>query len=108
MTIATQRIRVQLPGHLRPLARLEPGGSGEIAVPVEEAVTMQAVLDAVEEFYPMLRGTLRDHATGALRPFLRYFACGRDISRDPVGEPLPACIASGDEALVIEGAAATG
>jgi len=69
-------IRVELPFHLRTLARVK----GEVSVRVDGPVTLGAVLDAVEAAYPMLRGTIRDHGTLKRRPFLRFFACEKDVS----------------------------
>ena len=72
-------IRVELPAHLRTLARV----SGEVTVDVDGTVTQRAVLDALEARYPMLSGTIRKHDTLARRPFVRYFACGQDLSHEP-------------------------
>jgi molybdopterin synthase sulfur carrier subunit len=72
-------IRVELPFHLRNLARV----SGEVQLDVAEPVTLCAVLDALEEHYPVLRGTIRDHATLKRRPFIRFFACKEDLSFEP-------------------------
>jgi len=97
-------IRVVLPAHLRTLARLE----GEVHVEVEGPATVASVLDALEAQYPMLSGTLRDHVTQKRRPFVRFFACGEDVSHDPTDTPLPGPIASGAEPLLIIGAIAGG
>ena len=78
-------IRVVLPHHLRTLA----GVDGEVRLDLEEPPTQRTVLDALEAAYPVLRGTIRDHATAERRAFVRFFACGRDISLDPVDYPLP-------------------
>ena len=56
----------------------------------------------------MLAGTIRDHATKQRRAFVRYFACGEDISHDPADTPLPAAIASGTEPFMVIGAMAGG
>ena len=64
-------IRVELPQHLRTLAKV----NGEVRLEVDGAVTLRAVLDALEARYPMLEGTIRDHVTLKRRPFLRFFAC---------------------------------
>jgi hypothetical protein len=72
-------IRVELPGHLRALARVK----GEVTVEVAGTVSVLSVLNAVEAQYPMLRGTIRDHVTQQRRPFLRFFACGEDLSHEP-------------------------
>ncbi len=97
-------IRVELPAHLRSLARVRP----EVELEVQGEVTLRAVLDALETNYPMLRGTIRDHVTQQRRPFLRYFACGEDFSHEPPDAPLPKQVASGEEPLLIIGAIAGG
>jgi molybdopterin synthase sulfur carrier subunit len=97
-------IRVVLPAHLRTLARV--GGEVKLAVP--EPVTLQAVLDALEADYPMLRGTIRDHVTRQRRPFLRFFACEQDLSHEPPDAPLPAAVATGAEPFLVVGAMAGG
>ena len=97
-------IRVALPYHLRNLAKVDD----EVTVDVEGQVTLQAVLDALEEKYPMLRGTIRDHVTQKRRPFLRFFAGGEDLSHESPDAPLPDTIATGAEPLVVLGAIAGG
>jgi hypothetical protein len=97
-------IRVALPYHLRNLANV----GGEVRLDVAAPITQRAVLDALEASYPALRGTIRDHATGARRPLLRFFACERDLSLELPDAPLPAKVASGDEPFVIIGAIAGG
>ena len=97
-------IRVVLPYHLRTLARV----GAEVALDVSGPVTLRSVLDALEARYPMLRGTIRDHATGQRRPMLRFFACEEDLSLEPPDTPLPAAIASGAEPFFIIGAIAGG
>ena len=97
-------IRVALPQHLRTLA----GVDGEVRLEVEEPPTPRRVLDALEARYPALRGTIRDHATAERRAFVRFFACGRDISLDPVDAPLPDEVASGAEPFRVVGAMAGG
>jgi hypothetical protein len=98
-------IRVQLPVHLRSLARVS---SDEVALEVADPVTQAAILDALETRYPQLRGTIRDHVTQRRRPFVRFFACGQDLSHDPPEAPLPAAIAQGTEPFLIVGAMAGG
>jgi molybdopterin synthase sulfur carrier subunit len=97
-------IRVVLPHHLRTLA----GVDGEVRLEVEGAATRSAVLDALEARYPVLRGTIRDHGTLARRDFIRFFACGRDLSLEPADDPLPDEVASGDEVFRVVGAMAGG
>ncbi|HEY8551196.1 MAG TPA: MoaD/ThiS family protein [Vicinamibacterales bacterium] len=98
-------IRVVLPYHLRTLAGLD---DAEVEIEVDGTVTLRAVLDAIEARYPVLRGTIRDHGTQTRRPFLRFFACGADLSHDPPDAPLPAAVAAGDEPLLVIGAIAGG
>ncbi len=97
-------IRVVLPPHLRALARVK----GELELDVPGLVTRASVLDALEACYPMLRGTIRDHVTQQRRPFLRFFACERDLTHDPPDAPLPDAVTSGAEPLVVLGAIAGG
>lgn len=97
-------IRVELPAHLRALAHVK----GEVPVEVAGTVSVLSVLDALESQYPMLRGTIRDHVTQQRRPFLRFFACGEDLSHEPPETPLPEAVASGKEPLLIIGAIAGG
>ena len=97
-------IRVSLPAHLRTLARLD----GDVVLPVKGAATQRSVLDALEDRYPVLRGTIRDHVTGRRRPFVRFFACAQDLSHEPPDAPLPAAITAGAEPFMIVGAMAGG
>ena len=104
-------VRVVLPYHLRNLAKVEgevaldlPAGPGGTA----PAVTQRAILDALEARYPMLRGTIRDHATQRRRDFLRFFACERDLSHEPPDALLPEEVSTGIEPLLIVGAIAGG
>lgn len=97
-------VRVELPAHLRALAHVK----GEVTVEVAGTVSVLSVLDALESQYPMLRGTIRDHATQQRRPFLRFFACGEDLSHQPTDQPLPIEVASGKEPLLVIGAIAGG
>jgi hypothetical protein len=97
-------IRVTLPPHLRKLAHID----GEIQVEVAGPVTQRTVLDAIEARYPMLQGTIRDHVTQKRRAFVRFFACGEDLSHEPPDAPLPDAIASGAEPYMIVGAIAGG
>ena len=97
-------IRVTLPYHLRNLA----GVDDEVSLEVRGPVTLTSVLDALEQRYPMLRGTIRDHNTGKRRPFLRFFACSEDLSHQSLDAPLPDAVATGAEPLVVLGAIAGG
>jgi sulfur-carrier protein len=97
-------IRVVLPQHLRTLA----GVDGEVSLDAQEPLTQRTVLDALEATYPVLRGTIRDHGTAKRRDFIRFFACGQDITLDPVDDPLPEGIASGAEPFRVVAAMAGG
>ena len=97
-------IRVVLPAPLGTLAR----AGREVRLEIAGRATQRTVLDALEAGYPMLRGTIRDHATRRRRPFLRFFACGEDLSHDPPDAPLPAAVATGVEPFLIVGAMAGG
>jgi hypothetical protein len=97
-------IRVVLPEHLRNLAKV----GGEVELDVPSPVTQAAVLDALEARYPMLGGTIRDHGTHRRRAFVRFFACGEDLSHEPADAPLPAEVASGAEPFLVVGATAGG
>ena len=104
MTGSPDVIRVTLPAHLRTLARVD----GEVKLQVSGRVTQGAVLDALEERYPMLRGTIRDQRTGKRRAFIRFFACEQDLSHEQPDAPLPAAVAAGAEPYLIVGAMAGG
>ena len=97
-------IRVALPPHLRTLAQVK----GEVTLDVPGRLTRASLLDALEARYPMLRGTIRDHVTEQRRPFLRYFACARDVTHEPPDAPLPDAVASGAEPFLVVGAIAGG
>ena len=97
-------ILVVMPPHLRTLA----GVSGEVQLELDGEVTRRAILDALESKYPMLRGTIREHVSGERRPFLRFFACGEDVTHEPPDTALPKEIASGKEPFYIIGAIAGG
>jgi hypothetical protein len=97
-------IRVVLPAHLRTLAQVH----GEVELEVAPPVTQRSVLDALEARYPMLRGTIRDHATQQRRPFVRFFACEQDLSHTSPDEPLPEPVASAAEPFLVVGAIAGG
>ena len=97
-------MRVALPAHLRTLARVD----GEVELEVIGPLTQRSVLDALEARYPMLRGTIRDQSTGKRRAFMRYFACGEDLSHEAPDAPLPEAVARGTEPFMVVGAIAGG
>jgi sulfur-carrier protein len=97
-------IRVMLPYHLQTLASV----GKEVQIQVAEPVTVGALLDALEARYPVLRGTLRDHITQQRRPFIRFFACGEDLSLEPVSIRLPHAVITGEQPFRIVGAMAGG
>jgi hypothetical protein len=97
-------IRVVLPFHLRNIARVD----GEVELVVAAPVTIHAVVAALEEKFPALRGTIRDHGTLKRRPFIRYFACKEDLSLEPPETLLPDEIVNGTEPFLIVGAMAGG
>lgn len=97
-------IRVVLPTHLRKLAQVE----GEVRLDLAGTVTSRAILDALEQSYPPLRGTMRDQITGERRAFVRFFACGKDLSHDPMDTPLPDAVACGADPFIVLGAIAGG
>jgi len=97
-------IRVVLPPQLRTLARVD----GEIRLEVPGPATQRALLDALEARHPMLRGTIRDHTSQRRRAFVRFFACGADLSHEPPDAPLPEAVATGAEPFVVLGALAGG
>ncbi len=94
-------IRVWLPHHLRTLAHID---GSEVELELSGHVTPRTIVDALEAAYPMLRGTVRDHVTQERRAFVRFFACGEDISHESPDAPLPTAIATGVEPFVIMGA----
>jgi sulfur-carrier protein len=104
---STVTVRVILPAHLKNLARVD----GEVRLCLEgdwDAVTRRAVLDTLESVYPVLRGTIRDHVTGRRRAFVRFYACGQDLSNEPADALLPAAVVAGAEPFLIVGAMAGG
>ncbi len=107
-------IRVLLPYHLQTLARsgrevqLQVEGQAQDGPAQAGPVTLGALLDALEAQYPVLRGTLRDHVTKERRAFIRFFACGEDLSLEPASAPLPDAVATGAEPFRIVGAMAGG
>ena len=97
-------IRVVLPAHLRTIAKVD----GEVRLDLDGEVTQRAVLDALEERYPMLRGTIRDHGTKKRRAFVRFYACEEDLSNEPPDAVLPDEVSTGKEPLLVIGAMAGG
>lgn len=97
-------ITVVLPPHLRTLAHV----SGDVEIELKGKPTMRSLLDAIEARYPMLQGTIRDHATNERRAYVRFFACEQDLSHEPLDAPLPAAVISGAEPFFIIGAIAGG
>jgi len=104
MSQQANRIRVELPAHLRTLAQVK----GEVTLEVAAPVTLRSVLDALEACYPMLCGTIRDHDTLQRRAFLRFFACEEDLSHQSPDALLPEAVISAAEPLLIIGAIAGG
>lgn len=97
-------IRVLIPFHLRKLA----GVDGEIELPISGPVTQRAVIDTLEAKFPQIRGTIRDHGADHRRPFLRFFACKRDLSNEPPDALLPEEVIAGNEPYMIIGGLAGG
>jgi molybdopterin converting factor small subunit len=97
-------IRVVLPHHLRTLARV----TDEVQLEVNGSATIGSVLDALEQKYPMLQGTIRDHGTHKRRPMVRFFVCGEDLSLESSDTPLPEAIINGSEPFFVMGAIAGG
>jgi molybdopterin synthase sulfur carrier subunit len=97
-------IRVVLPAHLRALAHV----GGEVELQIQGEATPRAVLDALEDRYPMLRGTIRDRVNGRRRAFVRFYACEQDLSHDPPDSPLPEPVVAGAEPFIVVGAMAGG
>lgn len=97
-------IRIVLPAHLRTLARVD----GEVELNLPSGTTQRAVLDALEDRFPVLRGTIRDHVTQKRRAYVRFFVCERDISHEPPDTPLPDSVAAGNEPFFIIGALSGG
>jgi molybdopterin synthase sulfur carrier subunit len=97
-------VRVELPAHLRTLARVGP----EVSIDLQGPATQGALLDAIEATYPVLCGTIRDHVTHKRRPFVRFYACGEDLSHEPLDSLLPDSVIRGAEPFLIVGAVAGG
>jgi len=101
-------VRVVLPAHLKNLAHVEGEVTLHLGGERDLEVTRQALLDALESAYPVLRGTIRDRATGKRRAFVRFYACQEDLSDEPADVPLPAAVVAGSEPFLIVGAMAGG
>ena len=97
-------IRIELLQHWRRVAHIE----GQVELVVAGPATQRSVLDALEASYPMLRGTIRDQVTLERRPFVRFFACARDLSHTLPDAPLPEPVVTGSEPLLVVGALAGG
>jgi molybdopterin converting factor small subunit len=97
-------IRVKLPAHLRTLA----GVDGELVLEVREPITIDRIIDVIEDQFPQLTGTIRDRGTRRRRAFVRFYACEEDWSNSPTDQPLPDEIADGRTPLLIVGAMAGG
>jgi hypothetical protein len=101
-------VRVEIPAPLRQLARVKGEFTVDAGAGADGRVTQRAVLDAVESRYPVLRGTIRDHDSHKRRAFVRFFACGEDLSHEPPDAPLPEAVAAGREPFLVVGALAGG
>ena len=97
-----------LPAHLKNLAKV----NGEVVLNVTGTLTQRHLLDALEERFPVLRGTIRDRSTGRRRAFVRFYACEQDLSNDSPDAPLPedvaAAITAGKDPFLVIGAMAGG
>jgi sulfur-carrier protein len=101
---STVTIRVLMPFHLRKIA----GVDGELALAIIGPVTQRSVIDALESRFPQIRGTIRDHGAERRRPFLRFFACKRDLSNEDPDALLPSEVIAGQEPYMIIGGLAGG
>ena len=97
-------IRVVLPAHLKTLAHID----SEVNLEMSGPITQRTILNALENRYPMLKGTIRDHVTFKRRPMVRFYACEKDLSNESPDTSLPAEIATGKEPFLIIGAIAGG
>ena len=97
-------VRVALPAHLRSLA----GTGAEVRVEVAGPPTIGSLLDALEAAHPALAGTIRAHAGGPRRAYIRYHARGQDLSFASDDDPLPDAVARGEEPFSVVGAIAGG
>lgn len=97
-------IQVVLPAPLLRIARSEALVELEVSPPV----TQRAVLDALEDRFPALKGTTRDQQTGKRRPYVRFYGDGKDLSEDLPDAELPEAVAEGREPFLIVGAMSGG
>jgi molybdopterin synthase sulfur carrier subunit len=104
----TRPVHVVIPAPLRQLARVNGDLLIDAAVDDSGRVTQRTLLDAIEERYPMLRGTMRDHDTKKRRAYVRFYACQEDVSLEPPDAPLPDAVAAGKEPFLVVGALAGG
>ena len=97
-------VRVEIPAPLRLLTHTTADLTFELPTPV----TQRSLIAAIEQKYPMLRGTLRDPQTDQRRAYIRFFADCEDISHGGLDQPLPAAVTTGDAAFLIVGAVSGG
>jgi len=97
-------IRVILPTYLQRLADV----SREVQIDIDGDVSISLLLDRIEEIYPMLKGTIRDQVIKERRAYLRFFACGQDLSHLAPETILPHDILVGNEPFRIVGAMSGG
>lgn len=97
-------IRVIIPTYLQRLANIER----EISFEISGVINISYLIDLLEERYPMLKGTIRDHYTGERREYLRFFACGSDLSNNSLSDSLPQEVLDGKEPFRIVGAMSGG
>jgi molybdopterin synthase sulfur carrier subunit len=97
-------IRIVLPYHLRTLVRV----SQAVEIQTDGPMTIGLLLETLETMHPILSGTIRDHVTHERRPFIRFFACGQDLSLEPLDTLLPNEVITGAEPFRIVGAMAGG
>ncbi len=97
-------IRVILPTYLQRLANV----GREVSLAMDGEITFNHLLDELELKYPMLKGTIRDQVTKERRPYLRFFACGKDLSHLSQETLLPAEVVTSEEPFRIVGAMSGG
>jgi molybdopterin synthase sulfur carrier subunit len=71
-------------------------------------ITVGKILDALENKFPVLQGTIRNHGKLKHCPFVRFFACKEDLSLEPPDFQLPQAVVKGEEPFLIVGAMAGG